>query len=125
MSRKSLTLLRILLIAIMVIQPAVSAYAMAAMSHSPNSTPSQAMPDHKMGHGAAHQATDEETSSVSMENCCASNATCSMMSCNVALLQNITLAVTSETTSVVLAYQVAWVGISLPTEIKPPRNTLS
>ncbi len=125
MSRKGLTLLRILLIAIMVIMPAVSAYAMAAMDHSPSSISSQAMPDHKMDHGAVHQAMSEEASSVSMEECCASHATCSMMSCSVALLQNTTLAVTSGTTSVALVYQVAWVGISLPTEIKPPRNTIS
>jgi len=125
MSKKNLTLLKILLIAIMVFQPAVSAYAMATMDHSPSSAISQTTPDHKMDHGAMHQAMNEEASPVSMDECCASNATCSMMSCSVALPQNAISMAMVETTSVVLAYQISWAGISLPTEIRPPRNTLS
>ncbi|VAX10946.1 hypothetical protein MNBD_GAMMA26-1779 [hydrothermal vent metagenome] len=125
MRNKNLTLLKILLIAIMVFQPAVSADAMTAMDHSQNGVASKAMSEHKMDHGAMHQAMNEDAFPVSMEDCCASNATCSMMSCSVALPQN-PISIAIVTTSLVTpAYQISWVGILQPTEIRPPRNTLS
>ncbi len=105
MSKRDLTLLKILLIAIMVFQPAVSAYAMTAMHHSPSRVISQAMPDHEMVHGVMHQAMNKDASSVSTDGCCTS--TCSMMSCSVALLQNPLPVTVVEITSVVLAYQIS------------------
>ncbi len=127
MGKKNLTLLKILLIAIMMFQPAVSAYAMATMDHNPGRLISQPMsdhemPGHKMDHGTMHQTMDENTPPVAMGDCCASNATCSMMACSVALLQNPISVTTVATSLVVPAYQISWVGIPQPTEIRPPRN---
>ncbi len=122
-------LLRLLLIAIMVLQPVVSAYAMAAMDHNPGDAASQAMQDHEMDHGVMQQAMDEDALSTSMEDCCTSNAAClmaacPMTACSAALFMDTISALKIEITSVVPAYQLSWAGISLPTEIRPPRSLL-
>ncbi len=125
MSRKNLTLLKMLLVAVMVFQPVVSAYAMATMGHASSSVTTQAMLDHKMDHGMMRQTMGENASPASMGDCCASSATCPMMACSVALLQDALSVATITTSLVIPAYQISWAGISLPTEIRPPRNILS
>jgi len=122
-------LLKLLLIAIMVLQPVVSAYAMATMDHNPHGAASQAMPDHGMDHGAMQQAMDEDALSISMEDCCDSNtaclmAGCPMSACSAMLFMNAISALKIEIALAVPAYQPSWAGVSLPTEIRPPRSLL-
>ncbi|MCF6355580.1 MAG: hypothetical protein L3J26_10865 [Candidatus Polarisedimenticolaceae bacterium] len=131
MKGNKLLLLRLLLIAIMVLQPAVSAYAMTAMDHNPGDAAPPAMQDHKMGHDAMHQGMDNNAPSASMERegCCTSDEACTMAACpmsacstmlftNAISVSKIKIALTTPT------YQPSWVGISLPTEIRPPRSPL-
>ena len=121
MNGKKPLLLRLLLIAIMVLQPAVSAYAMTAMDHNPGDASSTTIHDHEMDHGAMQHTMDENASSASVEDCCASNAACLMATCSAALFMGAISVLKIEITLVVPAYQLSWTGISLSTEIRPPR----
>lgn len=129
MDGKKPLLLRLLLIAIMVLQPVVSAHAMTAMDHDPGSAASPAMHDHEMDHGSMHQTTDEDAASASAGDCCTSNATCPMAACpmsacSAALFTDSISVLKMEITLGLPPYQSSWASISLPTETRPPRSLL-
>ncbi len=125
-------LLRLLLIAIMALQPAVSVYAMAEMTHNPEAAP-QAMPEHQTAHEAMHHGMDEKHASPSgpmeEEGCCGSGEACTMAACPMSACSAalITTPLSISETTITLAtptQQLFWAGISLPTEIRPPRHPL-
>ncbi len=133
MEGNRLLLLRLLLIAVMVLQPTVGAYAMTAMNHSPGDAAVPAMQDHKMNHDAMHQSMDDEaalSASMKMEGCCTSDeactmAACPMSACSTTLFPNAISVSKITITLSTPAYQLSWAGISLPTEPRPPRTPLS
>ncbi len=128
-------LLRLLLIAIMALQPAVSVYAMAEMTHNPERVP-QAMAEHQMAHEAMHHDTDNTdkkhasaSGSMEEEGCCGSGEACTMAACPMSACSAalITTPLSISETAITLAtptQQLFWAGISLPTEIRPPRRPL-
>ncbi len=135
MEGNRLLLLRLLLIAVMVLQPTVGAYAMTAMNHNPGDAAAPAMQDHKMNHDAMHQGMDMDESALSSasmkmeEGCCTSDeactmAACPMSACSTTLFPN-TISVSKITITLSTpVYQLSWAGISLPTEPRPPRTPL-
>ncbi len=118
MKEKKQILLRVLLSAIMVLQPVVGAYAMAGMDHYQGDVASNTMFDHEMGH-----AMNKDARAGSQEDCCTSNAVCLMSACNAELFMASIAILNIDIIFSISTYQFSWADILLPAEIRPPRQS--
>ena len=127
MNEKRRLLLKLLLIAIMVLQPVGAVFSMSMMNHHMGAMTAMAPSSNMMNHGDMHHATESAHPAdlnADPDDCCASSSACSMASCGAVLFMNTISLPTVEMASIYFSSDHSWAGISLPTDIRPPRSHL-
>jgi len=121
------TLLKLLLLITLVVEPVMFSYAMAGMGHHHGANNSMAAEyglhfqssmshDMAMPDDSSHQQHDKVKTA--MNDCCSTPACCP------AVVSGFVLPVNDVFSETYLPLNVSWAGIVLPSEIKPPRSLL-
>jgi len=132
MNGKNPLLLKLLLIAIMVLQPVGAAFSMSMMSHHLSAAFDMdhraGMMEHDDRQHAGEQAAQLDHAGLNADadtdDCCASSAACPMASCGAVLFMNPISIPKTEMVSTYSSIDLSWGGVLLPTEIRPPRSHL-
>jgi hypothetical protein len=130
MNGKRSLMIKLLLITIMVLQPVGAAFSMTMMSHHMSSASDMGKHIGMMDHGDRQTADglgahlDHSDISTEADDCCMSTAACLMASCGAVLFSNTVSIPKVEKVSIYSSIDLSLVGISVPTELRPPRNLI-
>lgn len=120
------TILKLLLVITMLIEPAVFSYAMAGGGHSHDGSAVMA-PAHDSHHASMSPGADEVHKSSGqnqvdgngfLDNCCSAPA------CGAAMPSGFGSPISETPSRHYISFVISWEGVVLPSEIKPPRNLL-